>query len=71
MSQDDKDRLRDEYDFSGGTRGKHHRAYRGGSNVVLSEPDVAEALDDAVAENRMLQATAQTAQNSAEKVPGG
>ena len=70
MSQDDKDRLRDEYDFSGGTRGKHHRAYRRGSNVVLSEPDVAEVLDD-VAENRLLQATAQTSRNSADEVRGG
>ena len=45
MSQirsDDQHDLRDEYDFSGGVRGKHHEAYRKGTNVVLLDPDVAE-----------------------------
>ena len=27
--------MRPEYDFSGGVRGKHHRAYREDTNVVL------------------------------------
>ena len=45
MSQNDKDTLREEYDFSGGVRGKHHEAYREGTNVVLLERDVAEDSD--------------------------
>src|SRR5437867_604672 len=36
------DELRQEYDFSGGVRGKHYEAYRAGSNVVFLDPDIAE-----------------------------
>ena len=49
MSQNaasDQHNLRDEYDFSGGVRGKHHDAYRRGTNVVLLDPDVAEVFKD-------------------------
>jgi len=36
MSQTpENDEMRPEYDFSDGVRGKHHRAYREGTNVVL------------------------------------
>ena len=31
--------MRPEYDFSGGVRGKHHRACREDTNVVLLEPE--------------------------------
>ena len=31
------DALRSEYDFSGGVRGKHYRAYRQGTTVVPSK----------------------------------
>ena len=50
----DKDDLRPEYDFSGGVRGKHHEAYRAGTNVVVLEPDVARAFPDSEAVNRAL-----------------
>lgn len=33
------DRSRKQYDFSGGTRGKHHRAYRGGHRVRIRRDD--------------------------------
>jgi hypothetical protein len=44
-----------EYDFAsmkGGVRGKHYQEYRKGTNIVLLEPDVAEAFptEDAVNE---------------------
>ena len=47
--------LRPEYDFAamkGAVRGKHYEEYRKGTNVVLLEPDVAEAFptEDAVNE---------------------
>jgi hypothetical protein len=32
-TSDDSDEMRDEYDFSQGTRGKHYRAYREGHVV--------------------------------------
>jgi hypothetical protein len=57
MSQNrasDRDDLRNEYDFSGGVRGKHHEAYRRGTNVVLLDPDVAEVFKDSEAVNTAL-----------------
>ena len=57
MSQNprsDRDDLRDEYDFSRGVRGKHHEAYRRGTNVVLLDADVAEVFKDSEAVNTAL-----------------
>ena len=70
MSQNDKDTLREEYDFSGGVRGKHHEAYREGTNVVLLERDVAEVFKDSAAVNRALRAIAQVARDHADNVTG-
>ena len=70
MSQDDKDTLREEYDFSGGVRGKHHEAYRQGTNVVLLERDVAEVFKDSAAVNRALRAIAQVARHHADNITG-
>lgn len=36
----------EEYDFSGGVRGKYAKRYEQGSNVVVIEPDVAEFFPD-------------------------
>ncbi len=36
-----EDEMRPEYDFSGGTRGKHYKTYRKGTNLVPLDPDVA------------------------------
>ena len=57
----EKDTMRQEYDFSSGVRGKHHEAYRRGTNVVLLEPDVAEVFKDSAAVNAALRALAQVA----------
>lgn len=43
--KDDPD-LMEEYDFSGGVRGKYAQRYPEGSNVVVIEPDVAEFFPD-------------------------
>lgn len=48
---------RREYDLSkleGGVRGKYYRRYTEGTNLVLLEPDVAEAFPDAKAVNEAL-----------------
>ena len=39
--------MRDHYDFSGGVRGKYAKRYAEGTNIVLLEPDVAEAFPTA------------------------
>jgi hypothetical protein len=46
--------MRPEYDFSGGVRGKHHEAYKSGTNVVFLDADVASAFTDSASVNRAL-----------------
>lgn len=41
-----KEEMREEYDFSGGVRGKYYKQYMEGTNVVLLEPDVAAVFQD-------------------------
>lgn len=48
------DEIRPEYDFSKGIRGKHHMAYKQGTNVVLLETDVAEVFKDSESVNHAL-----------------
>jgi hypothetical protein len=55
VSRRNHDGMRPEYDFTSmkeGVQGKHYRDYRNGTNVVLLQPDVAEAFptEDAVNE---------------------
>ena len=55
VSQRNQDEMKSEYDFAsmkGGVRGKHYREYRNGTNIVLLQPEVAEAFptEDAVNE---------------------
>jgi hypothetical protein len=45
VMKSDKDML-EEYDFSGGVRGKFAKRYAEGTNVVLIDPDVAEFFPD-------------------------
>lgn len=51
--------MRDEYDLSklkGAVRGKYHDSYREGTNLVLLQPDVAEAFPDSESMNEALRA---------------
>jgi hypothetical protein len=54
MSQNPARDRDSQYDFSRGVRGKHHEAYRRGTNVVLLDPDVAEVFKDSEAVNTAL-----------------
>lgn len=61
MKTNSKDRsdsdMRPEYDFAsmkGGMRGKYYERYRKGANVILLEPDVAEAFPTEAAVNKAL-----------------
>jgi hypothetical protein len=56
--------LRREYDLSklrGGVRGKYYRRYSEGTNLVLLDPDVADAFPDAKAVNEALRALVKVA----------
>ena len=46
--------MRDEYDFSGGVRGKYAKRFAKGTNVVLLAPDVAAEFKTSRAVNAAL-----------------
>lgn len=46
--------MRDNYDFSKGTRGKYAKRYADGTNVVLLDPEVAKAFPTSEAVNKAL-----------------
>ena len=63
-----KDELRPEYrreDLGRGVRGKYHRAYSKGTNLVLLSPDVAAAFPTADAVNDALRSLLKVAKSSA------
>ncbi|MEO0350659.1 MAG: hypothetical protein AAF282_11495 [Cyanobacteria bacterium P01_A01_bin.15] len=60
-----EDTLRPEYDFAqikGGVRGKYVERYREGTNLVLLEPDVAQAFPNAEEVNQALRLLMKLAQ---------
>lgn len=60
-----EDELRSEYDFSklqGGVRGKYVERYRSGTNLVLLDPDVAQAFPNDEAVNEALRLLLKIAQ---------
>jgi len=52
------DDMLDEYDFSGGVRGKYAKQYAEGTNVVVLDPDVAQVFPNAKSVNDVLRAIA-------------
>ncbi len=68
MSQEgEPDVMRAEYDFSSGVRGRHHEAYRRGTNLVLLEPDVAAVFKDSATVNSALRTLVNIAREHASK----
>ena len=64
MKRSKKTGLRPEYDFAamqGGVRGKYTKQYREGTNIVLLEPDIAEAFPNDAAVNQALRGVLNTA----------
>jgi hypothetical protein len=58
------DELRPEYDFGsmkGGVRGKYAKRFREGANIVLIDPDMAEAFPTETAVNEALRGVLNTA----------
>lgn len=64
---DEQDTMRDEYDFSGGVRGKHAAFVAGRTNLVILDPDVAEVFPDSQAVNDALRLLARLARQQAER----
>ena len=57
----------EEYDFSGGVRGKYASRFAAGANVVVLDPDVAEIFTDSESVNQALRALAGIIQHQSEK----
>jgi hypothetical protein len=66
--QKQNDDLRDHYDFSGGVRGKHHKRFAKGTNLVLLDPDVAKVFKNADAVNSALRGLIEVAGKATRKV---
>ena len=64
---EERDTMRDEYDFSGGVRGKHARLMDGSSNLVLLDPDVAALFPDSDSVNEALRLLAKLARRQTEQ----
>ena len=61
------DDLRPEYDetvLKGGVRGKYYRRYQEGTNLVLLEPEIAQAFPDAKSVNDALRLLLQLAKTA-------
>ena len=58
----------DEYDFTGGIRGKYVDRLSNRKNVVTLEPDVAEVFTDSESVNQALRGLLPVIQKQAEKV---
>jgi hypothetical protein len=56
--------MRAEYDFSNAVRGKYHKRYLAGSNVVVLDPDVAATFKNATAVNEALRGLLRVAHES-------
>ena len=63
---DDLDTMRDEYDFSGGVRGKYAERYAECTNVVLLDRDVYEVFRDSKSVNEALRGLIKLARQHAE-----
>ena len=69
-----EDELRPEYDFSkmaGGIRGKYVERYRSGTNLILLDPDIAQAFPTDVSVNEALRLLLQIAQRQPHNNPDG
>lgn len=66
-NESDQDML-DEYDFSGGVRGKYIDRFPTGCNVVVLDPDVAQVFTDSESVNQALRALAAIIQKQTGKV---
>lgn len=64
----DADTMLDEYDFSSGVRGQTYRRYAEGSNIVVLDPDVAEAFPTATAVNDALRVLVRIAKTKSRRV---
>ena len=54
QKNNDDMKMREEYDFSGGVRGKYAKRYAAGSNVVVLDPELSDLFPDSKSVNEAL-----------------
>ena len=59
--------MRKEYDFSKGARGKYAAKYKGGTNLVLLDPDVAKVFKTPHSVNQALRSLTQILKSQGQK----
>ena len=59
--------MRKEYDFSKGVRGKYAKRYKGGTNIVLLDPDVAKVFKTPASVNEALRSLAKIIKTQKQK----
>lgn len=64
----DQEEMLDEYDFTGGVRGKYVERVLNRKNIIVLEPDVAEVFTDSESVNQALRGLLPVIQKQAEKV---
>ena len=67
---EDRDTMRDEYDFTGGIRGKHAGLTPEETNLVLLDSDVADVFRDSASVNEALRLLAKLARQQADRATG-
>ena len=70
MKDSDERPMREEYDFSGGVRGKHARTMTEGSNLVIIDPDLTEIFPDSASVNEALRLLAKLAREQGDRKVG-
>lgn len=68
MKKFEETEMLDEYDFTGGARGKYVDRLSSRKNVIVLEPDVAEIFTDSESVNQALRGLLPIIQKQAEKV---
>jgi hypothetical protein len=64
----DAGEMREEYDFSGGVRGKYAQRFAEGSNVVVLDADVARIFPDSASVNAALRELARIAERCSDEI---
>ena len=59
--------MREEYDFSGGVRGKYAKRYAEGTNVVLLDPELSDLFPDSKSVNEALKFLAKLVRQTRKK----
>lgn len=59
--------IREEYDFSGGIRGKYAKRYAEGTNVIVLDPELTELFPDSKSVNEALKYLAKLVRQTRKK----